>query len=134
MKKNVFLKPILVVLFFLAASGLQAVEKNDVKPIEKGIISSQSVSNNIESNAVIKKMTFKEKLKIIREIRKESKNNKQIKKGGTPKVILYILAVILPPVAVGIFTDWGEPTLWNLLFTICFWIPGIIHAFYILLK
>jgi len=134
MKKNVFLKPTLAVLFFLAAIGMQAVEKNDVKPIEKGTTSSQSISNSLETNTVAKELTFKEKLKIIREIRKESKNNKEVKKGGTPKVILYILAVILPPVAVGIHTNWGEPTLWNVLFTICFWIPGIVHAFYHLLK
>jgi|GEM_PF-1390019 len=45
---------------------------------------------------------------------------------------LYILAVLLPPLAVAIYTDLGTPTLWNILFTILGWIPGVIHAFYIL--
>ncbi len=40
---------------------------------------------------------------------------------------MYLLAIILPPVAV-LLT--GKPilALLNLLLTICFWLPGVIHA------
>ncbi len=50
-------------------------------------------------------------------------------------IVLYILAVILPPVAVGLYTNWEpEPTLINLVLTCVLYLPGIVHAFYIITK
>lgn len=45
--------------------------------------------------------------------------------------MLYLLAVVLPPVAVLLR---GKPfqALLNLLLTICFWIPGVIHAWIVI--
>jgi len=45
---------------------------------------------------------------------------------------MYILAVVIPPVAVGIHTNWGMPTVWNILWWVFTWIGGIIHAFIVL--
>jgi len=49
------------------------------------------------------------------------------------KIVLFVLAIIIPPLAVGLHTDWEMPTLWNLLWTFIGFVPGVIHAFYILL-
>lgn len=50
-------------------------------------------------------------------------------------IVMYILAVILPPVAVGLHTNWEpEPTLINLALTCVLYLPGIVHAFYIITK
>ena len=50
-------------------------------------------------------------------------------------IVLYILAVILPPVAVDLYTNWEpEPTLINLVLTCVLYLPGIVHAFYIITK
>jgi len=45
--------------------------------------------------------------------------------------MLYLLAVILPPVAVLLR---GKPfqALINLLLTICLWVPGVIHAWIVI--
>jgi uncharacterized membrane protein YqaE (UPF0057 family) len=45
--------------------------------------------------------------------------------------MLYLLAVVLPPVAVLLR---GKPfqALINLLLTICFWVPGVIHAWIVI--
>jgi uncharacterized membrane protein YqaE (UPF0057 family) len=45
--------------------------------------------------------------------------------------MLYLLAVILPPVAVLLR---GKPiqALLNLVLTICFWLPGVIHAWIVI--
>jgi uncharacterized membrane protein YqaE (UPF0057 family) len=45
--------------------------------------------------------------------------------------MLYLLAVILPPVAVLLR---GKPlqALLNLLLTICLWVPGVIHAWIVI--
>ncbi len=39
----------------------------------------------------------------------------------------YLLAVIFPPVAVLLFGS-AKQALLNVLLTLCFWIPGAIHA------
>jgi uncharacterized membrane protein YqaE (UPF0057 family) len=45
--------------------------------------------------------------------------------------MLYLLAIILPPVAVLLR---GKPlqALLNLLLTICLWVPGVIHAWIVI--
>ena len=133
-KRKLFTKIMLLICIVLTTSALKAIEKSDALPNQKNNTGIQTASNAVKSTSVTKALTFKEKVKIIRELKKEAKKNIKSTKGGTPKIILYILAIILPPVAVGIFTNWGQPTLWNLLFTILFWIPGVVHAFYILLR
>jgi len=132
--KLIWLKSWFVLLVIILSNTLQAVEKKGDMPSQKANSSVQATMKSSDGKTVAIKLTFKEKMNLIKEIKKESKKAGIKKKSGTPMVILYILAIILPPLAVGIFTDWGEPTLWNLLFTICFWIPGVVHAFYILLK
>lgn len=44
--------------------------------------------------------------------------------------MLYLLAIVLPPVAVLLA---GKPiqALLNLVLTLCFWIPGVIHAIFV---
>ncbi|KAG5974971.1 plasma membrane proteolipid Pmp3 [Claviceps citrina] len=45
-----------------------------------------------------------------------------------------ILAIILPPVGVFLETGCGSHLLINILLTILGYIPGIIHALYVILK
>ena len=42
----------------------------------------------------------------------------------------YLLAIVLPPVAVLLC---GKPiqAILNLLLTLCFWIPGVVHALFV---
>ncbi len=46
------------------------------------------------------------------------------------KIVLILLAILIPPVAVGIVSDWDDTNaiILNLVLTILCWIPGIIHA------
>jgi len=133
-KKYNLIRTMLVACFLVATCALTAADKSDKLPVQKCDLSIQKSLEVASTKIVENKLTLREKFKIIKEIRKETKKAGKTNKSGTPMIILYILAIILPPVAVGIYTNWGLPTLWNLLFTILFWIPGIIHAFYILLR
>lgn len=51
---------------------------------------------------------------------------------GKPTAGLYILAVLVPPIAVGIYSHWKITTLYNLLWTILGWLPGVVHAIIVL--
>lgn len=96
-------------------------------------------SENIETitpdalKAEVKKLTLKEQKRLFFMVYNQFK---QSQKNGTEvdQVVLYILAVVLPPVAVGLHTNWEPtPTLINVILTILGWLPGIVHAFYVIL-
>jgi uncharacterized membrane protein YqaE (UPF0057 family) len=53
---------------------------------------------------------------------------------GMSKLILIILAILLPPLAVYLATKSGKSTLINIILCIFFWVPGILHALYLVLK
>lgn len=50
------------------------------------------------------------------------------------KVVLIILAILLPPLAVYLKTKSGKHTLINILLCFVFWIPAVLHALYLILK
>ncbi len=53
----------------------------------------------------------------------------------TNTILLVILSFILPPLAVYlVYNAIGTPFWVNLLLTILFWVPGVIHALYHVLK
>jgi uncharacterized membrane protein YqaE (UPF0057 family) len=49
-------------------------------------------------------------------------------------ILLIILAILLPPLAVGLKLGFGKDFVINLIATLLFWIPGVIHALYLVLK
>lgn len=51
----------------------------------------------------------------------------------TNKLLLIILAFLLPPLAVGLKNGIGGSFLLNLILTIIFWLPGVIHALIVVL-
>jgi uncharacterized membrane protein YqaE (UPF0057 family) len=49
-------------------------------------------------------------------------------------VLLIILAIFLPPVAVAVKLGLGKDLLINLVLTLLFFLPGMIHALYLVTK
>ena len=50
------------------------------------------------------------------------------------KVILIVLAILLQPLAVYLKTKSAKDTIINIVLCFFFWIPGILHALYLILK
>lgn len=50
------------------------------------------------------------------------------------KLLLIILAILLPPLAVYLKTNSGKDTIINIILCLFFWLPGVIHALYLCLK
>ncbi|QIR13145.1 YqaE/Pmp3 family membrane protein [Shewanella aestuarii] len=50
------------------------------------------------------------------------------------KILLIILAVLLPPVAVFLKKGVGKDLLINIILCIFFYVPGIIHALWVILQ
>ncbi len=49
-------------------------------------------------------------------------------------IILIILAILIPPVAVYLKTKSAKDTIINLVLCFLFYVPGVLHALYIVLK
>ncbi|MDF1549566.1 MAG: YqaE/Pmp3 family membrane protein [Bacteroidales bacterium] len=128
----------LVGLYLLCFSdSTMAVEKAKDKTNNQSLSErADKNSQNVLASKKVKKLTFREKIKLIKKIKKEQKKARKMGvKSDDKMILLYVLAVLLPPVAVGIFTDWdAKPTLIDLLLTLIFWLPGVVYAFYILLS
>ena len=83
--------------------------------------------------ANIQELSFGEKVKLANAIHTKLKEAKL--SGAKPdKVVIYVLCVIIPPLAVGLWTDWQMPTVWNILWTLLWWVPGVIHAFIVVTR
>jgi len=48
-------------------------------------------------------------------------------------IILIIVALLLPPLAVFMMSGLGRDFWINLILTVLFWVPGVIHAVYLVL-
>lgn len=46
----------------------------------------------------------------------------------TQKLLLIIIAILLPPLAVGLKAGIGGAFILNLILTLIFWLPGVLHA------
>ena len=50
------------------------------------------------------------------------------------KLLLVIIAILLPPLAVGLKSGIGFPFFLNIVLTLLGFLPGLIHALWIVLK
>jgi len=136
--RTILSKMAVLVGFVILFSGTaNAVERNTyASDNQPEILLKDKNPQKVQSNEKTVRLTFKQKIKLLKEIRAERKKMRKMGiKEKAPMVLLYILAVLLPPVAVGIYTNWeAKPTLIDLLLTLIFWLPGVVYAFYILLS
>lgn len=52
----------------------------------------------------------------------------------TNTLLLIIIAILLPPLAVGLKRGIGGALLLNIVLTIIFYLPGLLHALYVVLN
>ena len=52
----------------------------------------------------------------------------------TNKVLMVIVAFLLPPLAVGLKEGIGTSFIINVVLTLLFWLPGFIHALIVVLR
>lgn len=136
-----------------------ASNKEEVKPISKQYITKEDVvaqpqktvlastdkkEEKIVSTSVViaeeqNAVAFEELKKVSEtapvEIKQGESQSGDTSSNGHPMILLYLLAIFIPFVAVGLVTDWeATPTISNILWTLLCGIPGIIHAFIIIAR
>jgi len=80
--------------------------------------------------AEIKSLPTPERVKLAKMSVKDTK--RAIEAGETASVGMYILAIFIPPLAVGLNNGVGKEFWIDLILTIIGWLPGIIYAFIVL--
>ncbi len=50
------------------------------------------------------------------------------------KLLLVIIAILLPPLAVGLKAGIGFPLFLNIILTLLVYVPGLLHALWVVLK
>jgi uncharacterized membrane protein YqaE (UPF0057 family) len=53
---------------------------------------------------------------------------------NTNKLLLVIIAVLLPPLAVGLKAGIGGQLVLNIILTLLVYLPGLLHALWVVLK
>lgn len=134
--KNLRFIPIL-----LLALGLNSQLFGAIMPVED-IKTAESVFALAENMKPFDAEIFKaeliglsnsEKIKLIKMSIDDIENSEFSNSLEGATIGYYILAVLLPPAAVGLYTDWSMPTtLYSVCWTILGFLPGVIHAFIVL--
>jgi uncharacterized membrane protein YqaE (UPF0057 family) len=128
-------------LFFMIVSASMAAslpvislpgEGNTAKPTATELKSAVTSFKGLSKKD--KKLRIKEAKRTIKEyrmLRKKGLNTKE----DDQKILLIVLAILLPPLAVYLHQDEINSKFWiALLLTLLFWLPGIIYALIVILN
>ena len=134
-----FIKKSLLILvgisMFVGSVTAAAVPANTVaNPLteEKPIPSVKEMLNSFKS------LSRSEKKARFKEVKKELKSYKKLKKEGkeplADRTLIIILAIILPPLGVYLYEGEINSKFWiSLLLTLLFWLPGAIYSLLVVL-
>ena len=116
-----FLSFIIIVSSAFHASAATAINPDE---FQKKLTEARAEFNSLS------KKDKKTRLKEAKKLAKEYKKTKKAGEGeGESKVLLAILAILLPPLAVYLHEDKINNRFWiSVLLTLLFWIPGVIYA------
>jgi uncharacterized membrane protein YqaE (UPF0057 family) len=134
MKKITFLAAIAIVLNFTTANGSVVETTVTTSETTKSSSTTITMDDAVVTDAMsqfksLSRVDRKAKLKEVKSLMKEYKANKATATPSNDKVLLAILAILLPPLAVYLHEGTTNSTFWiSVLLTLLFWIPGVIYA------
>jgi uncharacterized membrane protein YqaE (UPF0057 family) len=134
MKKITYLAAIAIVLNISTASGSAVETTVTTSETTKSSSTTISMDDAVVTDAMsqfksLSRVDRKAKLKEVKSLMKAYKANKATATPSNDKVLLAILAILLPPLAVYLHEGTTNTTFWiSVLLTLLFWIPGVIYA------
>jgi uncharacterized membrane protein YqaE (UPF0057 family) len=134
MKKITYLIAMAIILNVTTASGSAVETTHKSSETTKSASTSVTMDDAVVTDAMsqfksLSRVDRKAKLKEVKSLMKEHKANKASATPSNDKVLLAILAILLPPLAVYLHEGTTNSTFWiSVLLTLLFWIPGVIFA------
>ena len=133
MKKNVMFIMGLVAMLFIA-NGVFASNSSKVDNAKtaENVLEFADGMDEFDVKILrkeIKTLSIKERVRLGKIVHKQATDYRDGLSSVAPsKGVLYVLAVLIPPLAVGLKTDWQKPVIFNILWCCLGFLPGIIHA------
>ena len=94
-----------------------------------------SPSQNSSSGIMPTDISGEERKPNLKMLKKKLRDFKKNRRAEDQKVLLAILAILLPPLAVYLHQNAFNGKFWlSLILTFCFWIPGVIYALLVVLE
>lgn len=127
----------MMMAFSIVGTSIAAVPAASSAPVNTPV--NETPAPNVRDVvSSFKSLSKKEKKERFKEVKKELKEYKKLKKSGaepsTNKLLLVILAILLPPLAVYLHQGEINSKFWiSLLLTLLFWLPGVIYALLVVL-
>jgi uncharacterized membrane protein YqaE (UPF0057 family) len=91
-------------------------------------------NNNTLDETRLTHSSKKERKEHLKSLKGKLKDFKKNRSAEDQKVLLAILAILLPPLAVYLHQGDINTKFWiSILLTLCFWIPGVIYALLVVL-
>ncbi len=113
----------LLIICFLTLSFTSTTASVLIAPSNNTSVETQMGDNSVKER--------KSNLKVLKQKLKDFKKNKRVE---DQKVLLAILAILLPPLAVYLHQEAFNTKFWlSLILTLCFWVPGVIYALLVVL-
>lgn len=133
--------PLISLLFLLDSQASVPGTTEPTQPGTATVTNTAPVMNDViveDALRSFKSLTRVEKKARMKEVKQTLKEFKAMKKAGgdvnTNQVLLAILAVLLPPLAVGLHEGELNGKFWlSVLLTLLFWLPGVIYALIVVL-
>ncbi len=137
MKNFKILASFLLIFFFASNVSFAAENLNPAHNAAKSAVDVQQMAPQSAKQITQSEIGLNQNVKseILKSNKKANKKMADPTKTNVEKTILFILAIFIPFLAVGLHTNWGMPTVWSLLWTFLgFWLLGVIHAFIVLMR
>lgn len=131
MKNLLNVRSFFVLVLICAASITSYAKGNSGNPMVDPF--SSTIESTDHQKTQSKQETRKEKKAAKKELKKKLKE--KMKMGADEMtILLVILALLLPPLAVYLAKDGISTAFWiNIILTLLFWLPGVIHALIVVL-
>jgi uncharacterized membrane protein YqaE (UPF0057 family) len=127
--------------FFMIVSASAAASSPAMSLPGEGKVAKPTATELKSVVASFKSLSKKDKKLRIKEAKRTIKEYRMLRKKGLntkeddQKILLIILAILLPPLAVYLHQDEINSKFWiALLLTLLFWLPGIIYALIVILN
>lgn len=113
----------------LVATANQVSEENHLDNIR--------LSPLKESKKIDSELSFKERRSVLRTLKKrvnalKHSTSQNASDSEVMLILLFVLCLILPPLAVYLLRDFGNEFLISIVLTLLFWLPGVVYAFLLL--
>jgi uncharacterized membrane protein YqaE (UPF0057 family) len=131
--RKLLFAPLFSLIFSTSFASLGTKTGGD-SPLDKNVGIETTAKDALKAFSGLSHKEKKARFKEVKAYLKQYKKERQNADSDTNKILLVILAILLPPLAVYLHENAINTKFWlDLLLTLIFWLPGLIYALIVIL-